>query len=1052
MRNHIIFKFIAVLLCAASLVGTLGSAAGLFVLTELDLFDKTVDQVFSEQLQRNGEAFAQEAALRYASQTLGGCSEEMLDNHYGTWFDAFYGSGNYRYTISDSDGNTLYTSADTLDTVVGTFRYPVTGQYLHMVSIETLTEQVNRIQTQARSYAVNFSVGDATVVLDALAPEGAHVSYAAFCDADGTTVYEVYNENGIGFLYYNKDGRVCFSGSRFTADSVPEAQTVAGAYFQAMDGSVVYEATGKEGVGYLSVKSDGTPIFVAGDIEPPEPAVTEPEEETLPAEETEPVTVEEEAIATDILPVFYAAFYNEEEEKIYRVRSGSGVGFLSLNPDNHLVFRGVQFETTKIPDSVTITGTYFCDAEDNVVFELYADESIGTITYTENNQLIFTTAAPVEDFDPASALKEDSDEEDASSASDIPTEPTTAETMETVASTQATEAPVETEAAEAMEETVAVATEPPVAAEAAQSRAFIPPSVINGRPLEEYSVETEEYFDPQLEEPVYVGFVRVPMPEYTIELQVAPGAMGTDSEYQLLLLIRSVSQYLLPALGICLLVFAICAVYLCCAAGRKPGSDEVRASGLNCLSLDLYAVLSFAGIAGAIAIISEVAYYRLNQNFLFSCILAVAMAFAACLIFVAFFFAFVAQIKTPGGYWWRNTLCGHMVRLWFRFAVWLQRTLFVRIFPILGKLLVWLWNDVVLGFFRLWQRFANWLLRFTRRCFRKLRHIIHRFLSLLPITWQWLLAGCIIIFIAALTLGSYNAGTVILGLILIIGIVLYVAHCFGVLSESTKRMSHGDLDVKVDDNLLVGCFKDFAGDLNNLADVAVVAAQKQLKSERMKTELITNVSHDIKTPLTSIINYVDLLQRPHSEEEQAQYLDVLDRQSQRLKKLIEDLMDMSKASTGNMVVEITSVDAVESVNQALGEFADKLSAARLTPMFRHPDTRVFMRADGRLVWRVLSNILSNAVKYAMPGTRLYVDLMELEGKVVISLKNISREELNMDAEELMERFVRGDDSRNTEGSGLGLNIAKSLMELQKGQLQLLVDGDLFKVTLIFPGM
>ena len=161
-------------------------------------------------------------------------------------------------------------------------------------------------------------------------------------------------------------------------------------------------------------------------------------------------------------------------------------------------------------------------------------------------------------------------------------------------------------------------------------------------------------------------------------------------------------------------------------------------------------------------------------------------------------------------------------------------------------------------------------------------------------------------------------------------------------------------------------------------------------------------------------------------------------------------MEMSKASTGNMTVEVTKLDAVESVNQALGEFADKLDKAQIIPVFRHTEESVAMMADGRLVWRVLSNLLSNAVKYAMPGTRLYIDLMEMEDKVVISLKNISRDELNIEADELMERFVRGDDSRNTEGSGLGLNIAKSLMELQKGQLQLLVDGDLFKVTLIFP--
>ena len=248
----------------------------------------------------------------------------------------------------------------------------------------------------------------------------------------------------------------------------------------------------------------------------------------------------------------------------------------------------------------------------------------------------------------------------------------------------------------------------------------------------------------------------------------------------------------------------------------------------------------------------------------------------------------------------------------------------------------------------------------------------------------------------------------------------------------------------------MGSFRDFADDLNDLADAATEAAQNQVKSERMKTELITNVSHDIKTPLTSIINYVDLLQKPHTDEENAQYLEVLDRQSHRLKKLVDDLMDMSKASTGNMQVDIDRIDAAEVINQALGEFSDKLAAAQLVPVFRAPENPVIILADGRLMWRVMNNLLSNTVKYALPGTRVYLDLEQIENRAVISLKNISREELNVSAEELLERFVRGDTSRNTEGSGLGLNIAQSLMELQHGQLQLLVDGDLFKVTLSFP--
>ena len=312
--------------------------------------------------------------------------------------------------------------------------------------------------------------------------------------------------------------------------------------------------------------------------------------------------------------------------------------------------------------------------------------------------------------------------------------------------------------------------------------------------------------------------------------------------------------------------------------------------------------------------------------------------------------------------------------------------------------------------------------------------------------WQWLLAGAVCVLLV------YASDGELWTLILWVALICYGAYCFGKLMDSASRMSKGDLNIKVDEKHMVGAFAQFAESLNNLANVTMEAARKQLKSERMKTELITNVSHDIKTPLTSIINYVDLLQKAQTEEERKEYLEVLDRQSQRLKKLIDDLMDMSKASTGNMTVDITRVDAVEAVNQALGEFADKLDRAMLSPVFRHDDASVPMMADGRLVWRVLSNLLGNAVKYAMPGTRLYIDLSQMGGKVLLSVKNISREELNIGADELMERFVRGDGSRNTEGSGLGLNIAKSLMELQKGELQLLVDGDLFKVTLIFPGI
>ena len=217
----------------------------------------------------------------------------------------------------------------------------------------------------------------------------------------------------------------------------------------------------------------------------------------------------------------------------------------------------------------------------------------------------------------------------------------------------------------------------------------------------------------------------------------------------------------------------------------------------------------------------------------------------------------------------------------------------------------------------------------------------------------------------------------------------------------------------------------------------------------MKTELITNVSHDIKTPLTSIVNYVDLLQKPHTPAEGEQYLEVLARQSQRLKKLTEDLVEMSKASSGSIPVNLAPVNVVELVNQALAEYEEKLQRANLPVVLTAPQPEILVSADGRLFWRVMDNLLGNCVKYAQPGTRVYVDVVKYEKKVMISVKNISQAELNLPAEELMERFVRGESARKTEGSGLGLNIAKTLMSLQKGKLNLVIDGDLFKAVLLF---
>ena len=273
------------------------------------------------------------------------------------------------------------------------------------------------------------------------------------------------------------------------------------------------------------------------------------------------------------------------------------------------------------------------------------------------------------------------------------------------------------------------------------------------------------------------------------------------------------------------------------------------------------------------------------------------------------------------------------------------------------------------------------------------------------------------------------------------------------LAEGGERLAEGDMEHPVDTTHMYRDLKEHGEHLNSIQTGMAKAVAESVKSERFKTELITNVSHDIKTPLTSIINYVDLLEKEELSNETAEgYLEVLERQSNRLKKLIEDLIEASKASTGNLAVHLEKLEAGVSVVQIVGEFEDKLNAADLTLLIQKPETPVYVMADGRHFWRAIDNLMNNICKYAQPGTRVYVDLRENGGQVELIFRNTSRYPLNISSEELMERFVRGDESRNTEGSGLGISIAKSLMELMGGSFMLYVDGDLFKVVLGFAQM
>ena len=271
------------------------------------------------------------------------------------------------------------------------------------------------------------------------------------------------------------------------------------------------------------------------------------------------------------------------------------------------------------------------------------------------------------------------------------------------------------------------------------------------------------------------------------------------------------------------------------------------------------------------------------------------------------------------------------------------------------------------------------------------------------------------------------------------------------VTQGIERITAGEVDYKIDTTHLRGDYQRKAEAVNHIGEGLSNAVEKSLKNERLKTDLITNVSHDIKTPLTSIINYVDLLKRENIQDEKVRgYIDVLDKKSQRLKNLTEDLVEASKISSGNIKLEFMPIDFVQLIWQTNGEFEEKFAARGLNLVCSIPEGPIYVMADGRRLWRVVENLYNNTAKYALQDSRVYADLKADEEQVVFSLKNISEQPLNISADELTERFVRGDVSRTTEGSGLGLSIAQHLTTLQKGKFEIYLDGDLFRVTLTFP--
>ena len=493
---------------------------------------------------------------------------------------------------------------------------------------------------------------------------------------------------------------------------------------------------------------------------------------------------------------------------------------------------------------------------------------------------------------------------------------------------------------------------------------------------------------------------------------------------QILGLVYDWSNWWLPMVLVGAVGTLACLVFVFVSAGRRKGSEGASLNVADRLPLDLYAAICWAAVFGLLLAVVAVADtmidntwpFLVTRNGVMFVVTVAICAYTGILIALAPFLSFATRLKVGGGIWWRNTLICWVCRLCWR-------------------VIKWCWGLV--------KRFFGWIWYMLRK---------------IPVVPGAALIAFIVIFVNFLLFvwmrGSYYSTAPVFFMFLF-DLVIFVAICFGAwqmksLKAAGERMARGEIDEKIDTQHMYWEFKHHAENLNSIGDGMAAAVEQRMKSERLKTELITNVSHDIKTPLTSIVNYVDLLQKPHTPEQESEYLEVLDRQSKRLKKLTEDLVEASKASTGNMNVNIVRTNTREIIEQSLAEYGRRMEQGNLTVIVNIPDEPPHAMADGRLLWRVLDNLFNNVVKYALPGTRVYITSELDGGEAVISVKNISRDPLNVSAEELMERFVRGDASRHTEGSGLGLNIAQSLVNLMHGKFSLSVDGDLFKAEIRLP--
>lgn len=454
------------------------------------------------------------------------------------------------------------------------------------------------------------------------------------------------------------------------------------------------------------------------------------------------------------------------------------------------------------------------------------------------------------------------------------------------------------------------------------------------------------------------------------------------------------SIYLIGAVAFAVTIALL--VFLLNAAGHRCGSEEIVTTWIDRMPFDVYLGLAMVAEGTLLVMVRIMAYYIHEMPGLVGFV-----TFLICMCLVALFSLLTFAVRVKIGKWWRNTVIYMLFHSLYKGI-----QLAAQHMSLFWKMIL-----LVAGI-----KFAE------------------LFLAVMLLNYGSVMA---------LLLGALFEGLQFFA-------IFWGAVQMQQLKKGGAELAAGNFEHSIDTEKMYWEFRQHGENLNCISEGMSRAVNERMKSERFKTELITNVSHDIKTPLTSIINYVDLLEKEELENEAAQeYIEVLERQSGRLKKLIQDLIEASKASTGNLAVHLECLDAGVFLVQTVGEFEEKTLGAKLELVIAKPGEAIYIMADSRHFWRVIDNLMNNICKYAQQNTRVYINLEEADGKAVMTFRNTSKYPLNISSEELMERFVRGDSSRNTEGSGLGLSIARSLMELMGGTFELFVDGDLFKVVLKF---